>query len=89
MAGHDVLYRDLAGVIFRGYAPEDDVPVGDDALEPAVGRADRQGSHVVPGQQPGGQGGALGGVDGDDVLVHHVAYLQKNHLTFLHSLDKK
>ena len=39
--------------------------------------AHRQGPHVVPGQQPGCQGGALRGINGHHMGVHNVTHLQK------------
>ena len=66
-------WRDLLG----GHAPEHQVPVGDHAVEGSLPGTHRQGPHVVPGQQPGGQGDALLGGDGHHGWVHHVAYLQK------------
>ncbi len=49
-------------VLLRRHAAQDDVPVGDNAPQAAVLTADGQGAHVVPGQEPGRQGGRLAGV---------------------------
>ena len=54
--------------------------------------ADGQGAHVVPGQEPGRQGGRLAGGDGDHAGVHKIAYLHDKTAflpNFTASLDGK
>ena len=92
VAGHDVLHLGLEGVLLRRHAAQDDVPVGDNAPQAAVLTADGQGAHVVPGQEPGRQGGRLAGGDGDHAGVHKIAYLHDKTAflpNFTASLDGK
>ena len=92
VAGHDVLHLGLEGVLLRRHAAQDDVPVGDNAPQAAVLTADGQGAHVVPGQEPGRQGGRPAGGDGDHAGVHKIAYLHDKTAflpNFTASLDGK
>ena len=71
-------HRQVCWIGLRRHAPHHQVPVGDHPQELPGGAAHRQEADVVPGQQPGRQGGGLLGLDGDGPGVHHFLYLHKN-----------
>ena len=67
---HNLLDRGLSRVLLRRHAPQDDVPVSDNAPQRAILPAHGQSAQAVPGQQPRRQGRRFLRGDGNHTGVH-------------------